>query len=319
MKIFCHIPRENWIVDRMGEEYKKFSNHTVSFNKIEKDTNVIWLLGSWCWNQIHPEVLKNFYVVCTIHHEVPEKFDEKRKQNFLVRDNFVNHYLTYNEETAKFIKAMSSKPVSILPHWINHEIWFKKDKKESRLETGLPVDKFLVGSFQRDTEGSDLKTPKLEKGPDIFVEKVKHIHRFKKDLHVVLSGWRRQYVIRRLEEEKIPYTYIELPTQEIINSLYNTLDLYIVSSRCEGGPQAIFECSHLEVPIISTKSGQFRFLDSNCIYDFEEDITEEKLIKAFSSTKSNYNKFLKFGHKKVIGQYDDFFKSFSSTMRISLK
>ena len=33
----------------------------------------------------------------------------------------------------------------------------------------LDKDKFYIGSFQRDTEGSDLKTPKLEKGPDIVV------------------------------------------------------------------------------------------------------------------------------------------------------
>ena len=33
----------------------------------------------------------------------------------------------------------------------------------------------LIGSFQRDTEGKDLTSPKLIKGPDIFVEIVKKI------------------------------------------------------------------------------------------------------------------------------------------------
>ena len=308
MKIFCHVPREGWIVDRMGEEYRKFSSHKVSFNKIEKDTDIIWLFGSWCWNQIPVEVLKNFYVVCTIHHEVPEKFDKKRKNNFIERDKFVNCYLTYNEDTAIFIKSLSKKSVFVLPHWINQEIWFKKDKKESRIHKNLPTDKFLVGSFQRDTEGSDLKTPKLEKGPDIFVEKVKDIYRFKKDLHVVLSGWRRQYVISRLLEENIPYTYIELPSQEEINRLYCALDLYIVSSRCEGGPQSIFECSYLKIPIISTKAGQFRFLNKDCIYEFNETITEEKILNSLNSIDVNYERFLKFDHKKIIKKYDQFFK-----------
>jgi glycosyltransferase involved in cell wall biosynthesis len=37
--------------------------------------------------------------------------------------------------------------------------------------------------------------------------------------------------------------------------LYNTLDLYVVGSRCEGGPQAIFECAATQTPIISTPVG----------------------------------------------------------------
>ena len=37
----------------------------------------------------------------------------------------------------------------------------------------------LVGSFQRDTEGSDLISPKLIKGPDIFIEIVKNMYQQK--------------------------------------------------------------------------------------------------------------------------------------------
>ena len=38
-----------------------------------------------------------------------------------------------------------------------------------------------------------------------------------------------------------------------LNELYNCLDLYIVSSRLEGGPQAIIECALSKTPIISTR------------------------------------------------------------------
>ena len=37
--------------------------------------------------------------------------------------------------------------------------------------------------------------------------------------------------------------------------LYNILDLYIVSSRIEGGPQAIMECAVSKTNIISTDVG----------------------------------------------------------------
>ena len=42
---------------------------------------------------------------------------------------------------------------------------------------------------------------------------------------------------------------------KVVNELYNLLDLYIVSSRIEGGPQAILECAASKTPILSTKVG----------------------------------------------------------------
>ena len=40
-----------------------------------------------------------------------------------------------------------------------------------------------------------------------------------------------------------------------MNELYNLIDLYIVTSRIEGGPQAIVECGITKTPIISTDVG----------------------------------------------------------------
>ena len=311
MKIFCHVPRESWIVDRMGSEYLKYSSHDVSLNSINDDTDIIWLFASWCWNHIPLKILENKTVVCTIHHEVPEKFDNKRRKNFLARDKFVNFYHTYTEETADLIKAISKKPVKIIPHWVNNNLWKQKDKIEARKKFSLPQNKFLIGSFQRDTEGHDLKTPKLEKGPDIFIEKVKDICKFKKDVHVLLSGWRRQYVINELEKISVKYTYIELPDNDTINFLYNALDLYIVSSRCEGGPQAIFECSALKVPIIATKVGQSFLLSSDCIYDHKKELSKEFIDISLLATGYNFTNISCLFIEKHVKIYDNYFKEVS--------
>ena len=40
-----------------------------------------------------------------------------------------------------------------------------------------------------------------------------------------------------------------------MNELYNCLDLYLVSSRCEGGPRSVFEAGLTQTPIISTRMG----------------------------------------------------------------
>ena len=66
----------------------------------------------------------------------------------------------------------------------------------------------------------------------------------------------------------IDYVYLEMVTFEELNELYNILDLYIVSSRIEGGPQAVVECGITKTPIISTDVGfATDILSSESIFD----------------------------------------------------
>ena len=71
-----------------------------------------------------------------------------------------------------------------------------------------------------------------------------------------MSGKKEKlYVIQNLKMLDIPFEYYEMSTFEKLNELYNILDLYIVASRYEGGPQSISECALTKTPIISTDVG----------------------------------------------------------------
>ncbi len=132
-------------------------------------------------------------------------------------------------------------------------------KQALRKKYELPIDAWIIGSFQRDTEGVGIDSgnfvPKLEKGPDLFCDFVNDVSQRTKNTHVLLAGWRRQYVIRRLESAGIGYTYFEKPSIDVINELYQCIDMYAVSARYEGGPQALIECGLLNVPVVSTPVG----------------------------------------------------------------
>ena len=73
-------------------------------------------------------------------------------------------------------------------------------KKEARETLGLNLENYYVGSFQRDTEGSDLITPKLEKGPDNLMKILLDYQKKHKNLKVILAGNRRDYLIKELNE-----------------------------------------------------------------------------------------------------------------------
>ena len=127
--------------------------------------------------------------------------------------------------------------------------------------------------------GSNLATPKLEKGPDLFCDYVIKNQNKIKNLHVLLGGWRRQYVEKRLRESDIPYTLYEKTSLEKIKLMYSVLDLYIVSSRYEGGPQAIIEAAGMKVPIISTDVGiASNILSKDCIIDITNQYYEPNQV-----------------------------------------
>jgi glycosyltransferase involved in cell wall biosynthesis len=103
-------------------------------------------------------------------------------------------------------------------------------------------------------------------------------------LKVVLTGKRRDYVISELKKNNIPYKYFEMTNFSMMNDLYNILDLYLITSRLEGGPQALVECGQTRTPVISTDVGIAReILGSDSIFDY-------KNISSFNEASPNVEK-----------------------------
>lgn len=294
MKVYLNDPKESWIVDRIRKEWYENNRDTVTENI--DDCDVLWIVAPWQWSRIPQKYLEAKKVVCTIHHIVPDKFKQQNISEFLVRDMFVDAYHVPNKHTEFIVKQLTNKPVHVVSYWFNSNLWKPLDKESSRLDLEIDSDKFVIGSFQRDTEGSDLVSPKLEKGPDLFCDYVESIAN--KDTLVLLGGWRRQYVINRMQKAGIDYKYIELAPIEDIKKMYAACDLYIVSSRHEGGPQALFEASAMRVPVISNPVGLAEeVLCENCVFD----ITKSTYLPTAVDVDNNFNKVKKYDiiiHKK---------------------
>ena len=269
--IYLNKASESWVVDRFRDEWYEY-NKNISTKNIRK-ANILWIIAPWTWKKINKKHLKNKKVICTIHHIDTEKFDEKQKLEFQERDEFVNIYHAISEKTAKQVSKLTEKPIQTIPFWVNQNIWFNiPDKEPLRDKYNLNKQDYIVGSFQRDTEGSDLLSPKLSKGPDQLIQILNEINTKDKNLnlHVLLAGKRRQYIIEQLKINKIRFTYFEMINFKLLNELYNCLDLYIVSSRIEGGPQSVVECAQAKVPIVSTDVGNAsNILHKKSIYNIE--------------------------------------------------
>lgn len=273
MKVFLLAPHEDWICDRFVSEWKAHNSDITVDNP--QDADIIWLLSDWAWDKVPYKLLQEKIVLTSIHHIVPEKFSPAEQANFRARDAVTDLYHVPCGHTEKQVNDILgqlglTKMVICRPFWVNDQFWLPTPEPRNLREIyGVgSKESFLVGSFQRDTEGSDLKTPKYEKGPDLLCDMVESLHKTDERVQMVLAGWRRQYVIRRLETAGISYRYIERPRLEVVRDLYRTLNLYVVAARYEGGPQSIVECAALAVPIVSTDVGLApEILDPQAIFN----------------------------------------------------
>lgn len=251
MKIYLNKPKENWIVDRFVSEWSK-NNFNITTNRIAK-SDIVWIISPWTWKRINKKYLKIKKVICTIHHIDINKFD---KEDFYELDKYVDYYHVISEKTITELKKYTNKKIYSIPFWVDDKKWFNiQNKKQLKKSFNLDERSYLVGSFQRDTEKGKVLLPKLEKGPDIFLNIIKKLNISRSNLHIVLAGKRRGYLIKELKNLGINFSYFEMVNYSRLNELYNCLDLYIVSSRLEGGPAAIMECALTKTPIISTDVG----------------------------------------------------------------
>ena len=209
-----------------------------------------------------------------------------------------------------------------------HELSLLRKKWE------LPTDSYLIGSFQRDSEGSDLKRPKLVKGPDILLEILAALQRLGLKFHLVLAGPRRHWLMNAARDRGIPFTYIGQPVEtddldrnplsrDVLNLLYNLVDLYVVASRSEGGPHAILEAAASRCKIISTPVGLAEdLLDHACIFKTPPDAVD--LIKndiqenSLAGTLAHHYKRVYGNHRpeSAVDSFLDLYKEIDSVPKL---
>ncbi len=295
--------KNKWICDVLKDEFIGYykDNSGIEIINDSGKADVIWLLAPWSYRKMNMQHLRSKFVISTIHHIDLDKLDENKEYYKLI-DSITNRYHTICQTTYNNMHLITKKRVTISNFWINDNNYFKiNNKNELRKKYNIPANAYVVGSFQKDTEGKDDMTPKLSKGPDIFLQIIEDIKKDNPDVFVILTGWRRNYIMTGLNKSNVKFMFFELVDIAEINELYNCLDLYIVSSRVEGGPRAIIECGIAKIPIISTDVGiATLILNDTSIFDKQEPMTYRK---SKPNIRSAYDK----SYSYTINKYMDLF------------
>lgn len=303
---------QKWICDILKKEFQDCFPEETTYNA--QDADIIWYLAPWN-HRFTPkgftrdqwlQNLKEKRVIFTQHHIDLEKvyLNQLAEQFKFMREygNVFHAICDITKENMKYYLEPSKTHAKKL--WINSDIFYHIPKKTELRETWeFKETDYLIGSFQKDTEGKS-NLPKISKGPDMFVNIVKDMFKENKNIVVVLTGLRREYIIQNLEKLGIPYKYFNMISLEQINELYNCLDLYIVSSRCEGGPRSVFEAGLTKTPIISTKIGiSPELMSEQALFDHNDWTTYKKTVPDSETLLKNVSRLMS---KEYMGYFKDF-------------
>jgi glycosyltransferase involved in cell wall biosynthesis len=131
-----------------------------------------------------------------------------------------------------------------------------EERRSARTRLGVPEGAICIGSFQKDSPGWDNSSCEMKwvKGPDVLVDVLEHLAK-RYPIFVLLTAPARGYVIGRLERAGIPFRHDVLSSPVELSRYYHALDLYLITSRDEGGPMPMLEAMASGAPLVSTRMG----------------------------------------------------------------
>jgi len=318
LKVYINQPLEEWSLSKIRNEWYA-QRPSISTENVE-EADIIWILDPNSWSSLDTSLLQEKKVLCSIHDFEKlkrhcESNNKDVKSEFNARDEIVDVYHVPNKYTNNKMSFHSDKPTSILEYWIDTSFWQPMSGSEARDALGIPPEKFVIGSFQRDTTNSS-DTPILEKGPDILCRHIKNLNKkFLNNLDkegnpdpveslVLLAGGDRQYVTGILSGSSVPFISFGTVDQTRIRELYSCCDLYIASNRSASGPFSIMEAACMKTPIVSLRRGiSESVLDANCIQNFN--IDEKTYVPTKQDVDRNYQNVQEYDIEKHIQKYED--------------
>ncbi len=269
--------KKEWSIFMDGKYISKNINQSISKNIIELSnkpylfSNKIIHFGSqymWTdWLDYLPK--SNLYIATFYHGKLSDNkysFDHINKfiENAYKLEKIVTSSSLVEQRLLNW--GIPKRKLFKIPIGVDTKIFTPPTKNQkSRIRRDFKIDskELVIGSFQKDGIGwNEGNEPKMIKGPDIFIEAVTKLAK-NYSVTILLTGPSRGYIKSELSKRNIKYIHYYFNSIEEIALCYKALDLYLVTSREEGGPKGIIESMSSGVPIVSTNVGMAKdFINS---------------------------------------------------------
>lgn len=280
---------KNWVLNQIASEYKKlFLNlfDSISFKEndayISDDSHLFIMSKYYALKNLNSYKNKIYFPYfhglddlqsSKENLEIIKKNHKKIAKIQVTNSLIENFFLENNVSKDKFMRI----PITVDINKFNY--LNELDSEKVREEFNIPKSSFVIGSFQKDGDGwGKGNIPKLIKGPDIFVNTIKILKDKIPELFVLLSGPSRGFVKRELDKLNIKYKHINFSNYDHLIKLYKCINVYLISSREEGGPRAIMESFASKTPLVCTNVGQAVDMIRNNFNAFKADKIDQEVL-----------------------------------------
>ncbi len=258
----------NWVLDEESKQLKKIAESIGIKASIKKRIffnipQIIYHTSQFSLNDNRIYKTKHRIVIDYFHGK-PEQDEKFRKcfESLKKHHEQISRVRVANKEMEALIQTsgIDISKIFRIPIAVDLSL-FKPQTAENKLtirkSLGINDSAVVIGSFQKDGDGwGEGNKPKHIKGPDIFLKVIEKLKSEIPNIHILLSGPSRGFVKNGLNEMGIPFTHKYYSEYTKIADLYDALDLYIITSREEGGPKALLESMAKGVPVVTTAVGQ---------------------------------------------------------------
>lgn len=323
-----------WSIDSDRKHIVDILNLSDSYEIVDSIKKADIIHNIW-WNNIintFPDIVakkKYFFcrkpkVIVTCSNYIDPRLDKfDLHEEFKAIKKIADAWLCPSQKQLKILKGMGLKAF-YFPFNVDHSVFKPVNKITKQAISALyEIDyekiknKIVIGSFQRDSLGNDLSKPKWQKDPDLLIYLLKDLPAEKYIL--LLAGPRRHYVINQCKKNNIPYCYIgdECVDDDLIKNalpiermplLYGLLDIYLITSKSEGGPKAAIEAAATKTFIMSTDVGlasdfidnRFVFYDQN---KYKKELTD--FVMNYQNNQDQINQIIELNYKTFIEILDE--------------
>ena len=316
------IENADWAIKFVGDNIKREID-TIAPGKLEVSTKPHKSVGSivhfgsqYMWLNWGKYMANENKFITSFFHGKPEDGAEVKRHIdlFLKSVGRLEKVVTASSliEQRLLSWGVPQKKLVKIPLGVNTNLFklpLKYQKKSIRKSLGISEHSIVIGSFQKDGSGwKEGLDPKFIKGPDLFVSTLKLLLSWGYPVFALLTGPARGYIKNELKKCGIPYFHTYPKNHNDLISLYHALDIYLITSREEGGPMGLLESIACGTPVASTNVGMASDIITDKITGVlvdqieVENITDkvEYLINMSNEEKNN----LKIKARKVIKKCD---------------
>ena len=263
------VENADWAIKFVGDNIKREID-IIAPGKVEISSkpqkileSIVHFGSQYMWLNWGEYMSKDNYFITSFFHGKPEDGEDvkihidlflesvNRLEKVVTASTLIEQrLLRWGVPRNKLVKI----PLGVNTRLFNFPSNFQKDFIRKSL--GISDHFIVIGSFQKDGSGwKDGLDPKYIKGPDLFVATLKLLLSRGYPVFALLTGPARGYVKKELEKGGIPYFHTYPKNHNDLISLFQALDIYLITSREEGGPMGLLESIACGTPVASTNVG----------------------------------------------------------------